>query len=33
VGVAIETTDQLETDAEQDEYKGIFGWFKWSLFY
>ncbi|MGI6787437.1 MAG: preprotein translocase subunit SecY [Acholeplasmataceae bacterium] len=25
VGVAIETAEQLETDAEQDEYKGIFG--------
>jgi preprotein translocase subunit SecY len=25
VGVAIETVEQLETDAEQDEYKGIFG--------
>lgn len=25
VGVAIETAQQLETDAEQDEYQGIFG--------
>lgn len=25
VGVAIETVEQLETDVEQDQYKGIFG--------